>query len=203
MPRKKSETGAPNSHQADTSAFANSPASSSSKMPQHPGADHSTQAEGTGDGAKCWSRSYKSMLSAPAKGVILGERNGHDWVISFPGDPGQETKTRLRETGFEYRDRKWKVFTHAPNRAAVESLTRELKSQHGEEIAVNDYPTRQVVLAFDAPPGEEITKQLRDAGFHFRSDFTWNADFTPENQKFAREFIQSLPDQSRSASAGR
>jgi hypothetical protein len=149
------------------------------------------------------SKSYKTTLSLPTKGVTIGERNGHDWVISFPGDPGKETKDKLRDAAFEYHDYKWKVFTHAPNRSGIEELARELKRQHGEEIAVNDYPTRQVVLAFDAPPGEEITRQLKEAGFHFRSDMTWNADYTADNQKFARDLIQSLPTQSRSAQAGR
>lgn len=147
-------------------------------------------------------RSFKSVLSLPAKGATLGERNGHDWVISFPEDPGTKTKDKLRNAGFEYRDRKWKVFTHAANRPVVEALAKELKQQIGDAIVINDYPTRQVVLAFDAPPGDEITTRLKQADFHFRSDFTWNADYSPESQQFARDLIKTLPDQSRSASRG-
>jgi hypothetical protein len=150
-----------------------------------------------------WARSFRSVLTLPAKGIVLGERKGHDWVISFPEDPGTQTKDRLRDAGFEYRDHKWKVFTHAANRPAVEALAKELKRQAGDDIAVNDYPVRQVVLAFDAPPGDDVTAQLRDADFHFRSDFTWNADYSPESQRFARDLIKTLPDQSRSAAAGR
>jgi hypothetical protein len=153
--------------------------------------------------AKPRARSFKATLSLPAKGVLLGERIGHDWVVTFPADPGKETKDRLRDLGFEYRDHKWKLFTHAANRAAVETLAKDLKRAAGDEVTINDYPTRQVVLAFDAPPGDEVLANLREAGFHFRSDFTWNANFSPASQKAARDLIESLPDKSRSAAAGR
>jgi hypothetical protein len=158
---------------------------------------------GTAASLKLRARSFKANFSVAAKGVTLGERNGHDWVITFPADPGKGIRDRLSIAGFEYRDRKWKVFTHAANRPQVESLARALKRELGDEITVNDYPTRQVVLAFDAPPGEKVTARLKDADFHFRSDFTWNADYSAESQRFARDLIKSLPDRGRSAAAGR
>ena len=95
------------------------------------------------------------------------------------------------------------MFTHAANRPQVERLAKDLNRQAGDTIAINDFPVKQVVLAFDAPPGEEITTRLREAGFHYRPDRTWNAEHTPETRQFASDLIQSLPEVSRSAAAGR
>lgn len=144
-------------------------------------------------------RSFKPTLTVAEKGVTIGVRDGHDWVMSFPGDPGKPVKDRLSAAGFTYRDRKWKVFTNAANRPEVESLVKDLRRELGEEIRVNEYAARQVVLAFDSPPGEEFTAQLREADFHFRNDRTWNAAYTAVNQRFAYDFVKSLPNVERSA----
>src|SRR4051812_23409900 len=55
-------------------------------------------------------RSFKPTLTVNEKGVTVGVRDGHDWVLSFPADPGPAVKARLNAAGFAYRNRKWKVF---------------------------------------------------------------------------------------------
>jgi hypothetical protein len=203
MPRKRRETTKADTNQTEVSATFSPPPSAAPRTLDESVRGDTSQPDQAATTSRARGRSFKATLSLPAKGVTLGERNGHDWVISFPADPGKETTDKLRDAGFEYRDRKWKVFTHAANRAQVEALAKELKRQHCDDASVHDYPTRQVVLAFEAPPGDDVTSRLKEAGFHFRSDLTWNADFSPENQKIARDLIHSLPDQSRSAVAGR
>ncbi len=203
MPRKsrKSEEAAiPQADQTDLPVAFGSPPSTAPATLDEAVRNNSDQREVTEDAQTITprARSFKSVLSLRSKGVTLGERNGHDWVIAFPEDPGREIKDKLIDAGFTYRDGRWKQFTHAANRAQVESLAKELKHQAGDEITINDYPVKQVVLAFDAPPGDEVTARLREADFHFRPDRTWNADYTPQNQKLARDFIQSLPDMARS-----
>ena len=132
--------------------------------------------------------------------MTIGVRDGHDWVIGFPEDPGSATKQRLSEAGLSYRqrDRKWVIFTHAPNRAGVERLAKELKAEFGDKMSVNDYPVKQLVMAFESSPGDEVTAALKENGFFYRNDRTWNAEFTPQAQDFARELAQSLPDKVRS-----
>jgi hypothetical protein len=121
-------------------------------------------------------------------------------VIGFPEAPGPETKQQLADAGFSYRsrDKKWITFTHAPNRAQVESLAKKLRAEFGDALFIADYPVRQVVIAFESKPGEDVTAELKDKGFHYRPDQTWNADYSPAAQDFARDFVQSMPDKSRS-----
>ncbi|QOV92096.1 RodZ family helix-turn-helix domain-containing protein [Humisphaera borealis] len=150
--------------------------------------------------ARTWAPSFRTTLNLSAKGVVIGVRSGNDWVIGFPEDPGHEVKQKLSDAGFSYRarDRKWTTYTHAPTRPPVETLARSLKTQFGDEISIADYATRQVVIAFENKPDDEVTAALKEAGFHYRPDQTWNADFTPAAQDFARNLAQSLPDRPRS-----
>lgn len=184
MPRKKAQAAATTTDLQTTSPL---PLSASDET------------DGTAETGRLPARSYRPSLRLSDKGVTIGVRDGHDWVVSFPGDPGKLVKDRLSAAGFIYRDRKWKVFTNARNRAQVESLVKELKREIGEEISVNEYKAKQVVLAFDSPPGDGITAQLREAGFFFRADRTWNANYTADNQRFAYDFVKELPDVERSA----
>lgn len=129
MSRKKRETiesTKPKTDHAEAPAPSGPPAPTSPRTRDDAAVNASDRGEGTGEAApaKSWARSFKATLSVPGKGVTLGERNGHDWVISFPADPGKQTKDKLIDAGFEYRDRKWKVFTHAANRPAVEAVVR-------------------------------------------------------------------------------
>jgi hypothetical protein len=43
-----------------------------------------------------------------------------------------------------------------------------------------------------------VTAELKDKGFHYRPDQTWNADFTPAAQDLARDIAQSMPEKTRS-----
>lgn len=114
--------------------------------------------------------------------------------------PGHETKEKLADAGFSYRsrDKKWTTFTHAPNRPQVENLAKKLRAEFGDDIFIADYPVKQVVLAFESKPSEEVTAELKDKGFHYRPDQTWNADFTPAAQDLARDIAQSMPEKTRS-----
>src|SRR5579859_6700663 len=120
MPRKKRETTNADAGQDSRPQSFSPPALASPLMQEEATSAVLRQREAIAEGpqGKRRSRSFKATLSLPGKGITLGERNGHDWVISFPADPGSETKDKLRDAGFEYRDRKWKVFTHAANRPA-------------------------------------------------------------------------------------
>ena len=88
-------------------------------------------------------------------------------MLSFPADPGKIIKDRLGSVGFAYRDRKWKTFTNAANRPAVEAVVRELKRELGEEIGVQEYGVKQVVLAFDALPAKKSSIGSGRATFTF------------------------------------
>jgi hypothetical protein len=146
-------------------------------------------------------RSYKTTLTMADKGVTLGVRNGHDWIVSFPGDPGKDVKDDLKNAGFAYNDRKWKIFTNVINRPAIETLIKDLKRRLGEEIDVREYVAKQVVLDFAGWPGDAVIEQLKENGFYFRPDKTWNAENTPDKRTFAHELIKSLPPVSRLADA--
>lgn len=149
--------------------------------------------------ASRWAKQFRSFLTLPPKGVTVGIRDGHDWVIGFPDDPGQALKEKLSDAGFAYRrrDQKWTAFSHAPNRARIEDLARSLKAEFGNDVSIADYPVKQVVVAFDADPGPGVTQRLSDEGFHYRPDQTWNAEYTPQVMDGALDFARSLPDKAR------
>lgn len=160
----------------------------------------SNEEAGAAERRRSWTRSFKAVLTLRSKGATVGIRDGHDWVIGFPEDPGDATKRRLSDAGFTYRarDQKWTTFTHAPTRGAVEALAKQLKAEYGEAISVADYPVKQAVIAFDENPGPEATERLSSQGFRFRPDQTWNTDYSREAMDVAVDFVRTLPDRQRS-----
>ena len=44
-------------------------------------------------------QSFKAALRLPVKGVTLGQRNGHDWVISFSRGPRQGNQGQAARRG--------------------------------------------------------------------------------------------------------
>lgn len=190
--RKKDTEENSDNNNAVAVADATHPADQSQAEPENgPAADEINERP-----QRIWARSFRSVLNLPTKGVTIGRRDGHDWVIGFPDAPNPEIKQQLADVGFTYRsrDKRWTTFTHAPNRPQVESLAKKLLAEYGDKLFIADYPVQQVVIAFQSKPSEEVMAELKDHGFHYRPDQTWNADYTPESHDFARDFAMSMPD---------